>query len=151
MVFRISYVMIFLGSVFGRTHFCGFLFLGRRIFSRILSPDFFSSFLWDKCPRKILQENHRQKPPKLTQQNPRHISTRGRAKISKKNGTPYKFRGSKIQPLKLNAAECLKPLVLQCFFEGSSLNLRGEASPTNFRGGWAYTVQQGLVLLPRHI
>ena len=38
----------------------GFVFLGRRIFLRILSPDFFSSFLWEKVPRKILHENRRQ-------------------------------------------------------------------------------------------
>ena len=43
------------GSVFGRT-LCGFLFLGRRSFSLFFSPDFFLSFLWEKVPRKILQE-----------------------------------------------------------------------------------------------
>ena len=32
--------------------FRGFLFLGRRIFSRIFSPDFFSSFLWGKSAQK---------------------------------------------------------------------------------------------------
>ena len=54
--------------------FRGFLFLGRRIFSRILSPDFFSSFLWEKVPRKILQENPWQNPPKFTQQkSPTHF------------------------------------------------------------------------------
>ena len=36
--------------------------------------DFFSSFLWEKVPRKILQENPRQNPPKLTQQkSPTHF------------------------------------------------------------------------------
>ena len=46
-------------------------------FSRILSPDFFSSFfLWEKEPRKILQENLRQNPPKLAQQkSPTHFCT----------------------------------------------------------------------------
>ena len=48
--------------------FRGFLFLSRRIFSRIFSPDFFSSFLWEKVPRKILQENPRENPPKFIQQ-----------------------------------------------------------------------------------
>ena len=32
--------------------FRGFLFLSRWIFSRILSADLFSSFLWEKCPKK---------------------------------------------------------------------------------------------------
>ena len=42
--------------------FCGFLSLGHRILSRILSPDFFSSFLWGKSaqinpPRKSLAKS----------------------------------------------------------------------------------------------
>ena len=46
----------------------------KKIFSRIFSPDFFSSFLWEKVPRKILQENPRQNPPKLIQQkSPTHF------------------------------------------------------------------------------
>ena len=54
--------------------FRGFLFLSRRIFSRIFSPDFFSSFLWEKVPRKILQENPRENPPKFIQQkSPTHF------------------------------------------------------------------------------
>ena len=54
--------------------FRGFLFLGCRIFSRILSPDFFPSFSWEKVPRKILQENPRQNPPKFIQQkSPTHF------------------------------------------------------------------------------
>ena len=63
--------------------FRGFLFLGRRIFfcSRILSPNFFSSFLWEKVPRKILQENPRQNGAKTIQnlynKNPRHMSAEG--------------------------------------------------------------------------
>ena len=48
----------------------GFLLLGRRIFSRILSPDFFSSFWCEKLPRKssriipskILQNLHNKIP-----------------------------------------------------------------------------------------
>ena len=59
-----------LGSVFGRADFSRILCLGRRIFSRILSLDFFSSFLWEKVPRKILQENPRQNPPNLHNKNP---------------------------------------------------------------------------------
>ena len=63
-----------LGSVLAERIFCGFLFLGRRIFSRILSPDFFSSFLWEKVPRKILQVNPRQNPPNFIQQkSPTHF------------------------------------------------------------------------------
>ena len=57
-----------LGSVLADWIFRSFLFLGRRIISRILSPDFFFSFLWEKVPRKILQENPQQNPPKLIQQ-----------------------------------------------------------------------------------
>ena len=55
--------------------FRGFLFLCRRIFSRIFSPNFFSSFLCGKksAQIKILQENPRQNPPKFIQhKNPRH-------------------------------------------------------------------------------
>ena len=51
--------------------FRGFFFLSRRIFSRIFSPDFFSSFLWEKIPRKssrkipgkILQNLYDKNPP----------------------------------------------------------------------------------------
>ena len=51
--------------------FRGFLFLARRIFSRILSPDFFSFFYGKKCPEKssrkipgkILQNLHNKKSP----------------------------------------------------------------------------------------
>ena len=58
-----------LRSVFGRKDFlCGFLFLCRRISSRILSLDSFSSFSWEKVHRKILQENPRRNPPKFIQQ-----------------------------------------------------------------------------------
>ena len=49
--------------------FRGFLFLGRQMFLRILSPDFL--ILWEKVPRKILHEN-----PK-NNKNPRHISAEG--------------------------------------------------------------------------
>ena len=59
---------------FGQNGFFADFFFGRRIFSRILSPDFFSSFLWEKVPRKILQENPRQKPPNFIQQkSPTHF------------------------------------------------------------------------------
>ena len=48
----------FADSIFGAAGF----------FSRILSPDFLSSCLWEKVPRKILQENPRQNPPNFIQQ-----------------------------------------------------------------------------------
>ena len=54
--------------------FRGFLFLVRRIFSRILSPDFSSSFLWEKVSRKILQEIPGEILRNLHNKNPRHIS-----------------------------------------------------------------------------
>ena len=83
---------LLLGSVFGRTIFRGFLFLGRRIFSRILSPDFFS-FLWEKVPRKILQENPRQNPPKVIQQkSPTHFCRRAGPTFEVKN-SPKRFLG----------------------------------------------------------
>ena len=49
----------------------GFLFLSRRIFLRIFSPDFFSSFLRKKCPEKssrkipgkILRNLYNKNPP----------------------------------------------------------------------------------------
>ena len=47
----------------------GFLFLSRRIFSRILSPDFL--FLWEKVPRKMTRINPRQNPAKFILDNPR--------------------------------------------------------------------------------
>ena len=59
--------------------FRGFLFSGRRILLRILSPDFFSSFLWGKkkCPKK----SSRKIPGKILQilhnKNPRHIPAEG--------------------------------------------------------------------------
>ena len=50
--------------------FRGFSFLGRRIFSRILSPELFSSSLWGK----ILQDNPRENAPKFIQQkSPTHV------------------------------------------------------------------------------
>ena len=63
----------FLGPAFGRMDFSRILFLSRRIFSRIFSPDFFSSFLWEKVPRKILQENPRENPSKFIQQKSSNI------------------------------------------------------------------------------
>ena len=57
--------------------FRGFLFLGRRIFPRIFSPDLFSSFLWEKVPREILQEIPGKILPKLYNKNPRDISAEG--------------------------------------------------------------------------
>ena len=64
-----------LGSVFGRTDFPRIYIFG--------SPDFFADFLaglfllifvGEKVPRKILQENPRQNPPKfLQQESPTHF------------------------------------------------------------------------------
>ena len=59
------------GSDFGRTDFSRIFIFGPRIFSRIFSPDFFSSFLWEKCPEKssrkipekILQNLYNKNPP----------------------------------------------------------------------------------------
>ena len=58
----------FLGSVFGRTDFSRILFFGPPFFFTDFVAGFFSSFLWEKVPRKILQENPRQNPPKFIQQ-----------------------------------------------------------------------------------
>ena len=53
--------------------FRGFLFLGCWILPQIFSPDFFS-FLWEKVPRKVLQENPQQNPPKIIRQkSPTHF------------------------------------------------------------------------------
>ena len=48
--------------------FADFYFWAAGFFSRIFSPEFFSSFLWEKVPRKILQENPRENPPNFIQQ-----------------------------------------------------------------------------------
>ena len=62
--------------------FRGFLFLSRRIFSRIFSPDFFSSFSWEKVLRKILQENPLENLSKIyTTKIPDTFLQRGRANI----------------------------------------------------------------------
>ena len=54
--------------------FCGYFNLSRRIFLRIFSPDFFSSFLWGKSAQKIPPRNPRQNPPKFIQQkSPTHF------------------------------------------------------------------------------
>ena len=70
---------LYSGRFLAERIFCGFLFLGRRIFSRIFSPDFFSSFCWKKCPEK----SSRKIPGKILQnlynKNPRHISAEGPA------------------------------------------------------------------------
>ena len=47
-----------LGSDFGRTDFSRIFIFEPSDFPRILSPDFLSSFLWEKVPRKILQEKN---------------------------------------------------------------------------------------------
>ena len=54
--------------------FRGFLFLGRRISSRILSPGVFSSFLWEKSAQKNPPGKSRQNPPNFIQQkSPTHF------------------------------------------------------------------------------
>ena len=60
----------FLGPAFGRTDFSRIFIFEPGIFSRIFSPDFFFLliFVGKKVPRKILQENPRQNPPKFLQQ-----------------------------------------------------------------------------------
>ena len=56
---------------------------------RILSPDFFSSFLWEKVPRKILQENPRQNLPKfILQKSPTHFCNGAGPTISKEAKRP---------------------------------------------------------------
>ena len=57
-----------LGPAFGRTDFSRiFIFEPPDFFADFLAG-FFSSFLWEKVPRKILQENPRENPPKFIQQ-----------------------------------------------------------------------------------
>ena len=67
----------FLGSDFGRTDFSRIFIFGPPDFSRILSPDFFSSFLWKKCPEK----SSRKIPGKILQnlynKNPQQLSAEG--------------------------------------------------------------------------
>ena len=58
----------FLKAASWQNRFFTDFFLEPPIFARILSPDCFSSFLWEEVPRKILQENARQIPPKLQPQ-----------------------------------------------------------------------------------
>ena len=50
------------------------------MFSRILSPEcvFCSHFFWEEVPRKTLQENPRQDPPKvIPRKSPQHSSAEG--------------------------------------------------------------------------
>ena len=58
--------------------FRGFQFLGHRILLRILSLVFFLIFVGEKVPRKILQENPWQNPPKFTTKIPDIFLQRGR-------------------------------------------------------------------------
>ena len=67
-----------LGSVLGRTDFSRIFIFGPPIFSLILSPDFFSSFLWGKkCPEKSSRKIPGKFLPNLYNKNPRHISAEG--------------------------------------------------------------------------
>ena len=64
----------FSGVGFWRNGFFADFYFWAAGFSRISSPDFFSSCLWEKVPRKIPQLNPRQNPPKLIQQrSPTHF------------------------------------------------------------------------------
>ena len=61
--------------------FRGFLFLSRRMFSRISRQIFLSSFSWEKVLREIHQENPRQNPLNVIQQkSPDYSLQRGQAK-----------------------------------------------------------------------
>ena len=51
----------------------GFCLLSRGIFPQILSPDLFSSFLWQQVPREILQEHPRQILQDIYSKNYGHI------------------------------------------------------------------------------
>ena len=46
-------------------------------FSRISSPDFFASSLWEKCPEKSSRKISSKILPNLHNKNPRHISAEG--------------------------------------------------------------------------
>ena len=83
-----------LGPMFGRTDFFAVFLGGRRIFSRTLSPDLISSFLWQKVPRKILQENPRQDPQKIIQQKSPTRFCRGAG--PKMSATERKCKSAKI-------------------------------------------------------
>ena len=58
----------FLGPAFGRTDFSRIFIFEPPDFSADFLAGFFSSLLWEKVPRKILQENFRENPPKFMQQ-----------------------------------------------------------------------------------
>ena len=62
--------------------FADFYVWAAGFFSRILSPDFSSSFLWEKVPRKILQKIPGTILYNLYNKNPRHISAEGLPKSS---------------------------------------------------------------------
>ena len=66
-----------LRSDFGRTDFSQIFILGAAGFFRGFVARFFSSSLWEKVPRKILQENPRQILQNFHNKNPRHISAEG--------------------------------------------------------------------------
>ena len=53
----------FLARILAERIFLQIFIFCRRIFSRTVSPVFFSLFCGKKCPEKILQENPRQNPP----------------------------------------------------------------------------------------
>ena len=57
--------------------FAGFYFWAAAFFQGFCRRIFSPHFLWEKVPRKILQENPQQNPPNLHIKNPRHISAEG--------------------------------------------------------------------------
>ena len=69
-------------------YFRRFPFLSRRIFSRILSPDLFSSFSWEKCPEKSSKKIPGKILQNLYNKNPRHISAEG---PGQQNSAPGKW------------------------------------------------------------
>ena len=67
-----------LGSDFGRTDFSRiFIFEPLDFFSRILSPDYFSSFSWGKVPRKSSKKIPSKILQNLYDKNPRQLSAEG--------------------------------------------------------------------------
>ena len=85
-----------LGSVFGRTHFSQIFIFGAPDFSADFLARFFLLILWEKVPRKILQENHpRQNPPKIIRQkSPTHFCRGAGPRISE--AKIYRYRGRSV-------------------------------------------------------
>ena len=70
------------GRILAERIFRGFLCLGRRVSSRIFSPDFFSHhFCGEKCPEKSSRKIPGKSLQNLYNKNPRHISAEGPGQI----------------------------------------------------------------------